>query len=200
MSLKIGIDLDNTIVVYNDLILDICYEKGIKIPQNLFTKEAISDFLKATGRNKEWTDIQALIYGPEMYRAKLAPGFSEFSTLVIKTNSKLALISNRSYYAAHDTEEKYNLHTCAKNWIDKNLPSTFESINFESCKGNKIRLASASNFDYFIDDLDEMVSGINVKIECIKINNQASMSQIKNKESQNVGLNWFGIAEKIFGS
>ena len=200
MSLKIGVDLDNTVVVYNELILDICYEEGIKIPPDLFTKEAISDFLKATGRNKEWTDIQALIYGPEMCRAKLAPGFSEFSALVFKTNSKLTLISNRSYYAAHDTEEKYNLHSCAKNWIEKNLPCTFESVNFENSTGNKIRLASASNLDYFIDDLDEMVSGINVKIECIKINNQASMFQIKNKESPNVVLNWFGIAKKIFGS
>lgn len=197
MGLKVGVDLDNTIVIYDELILEVCKELGVATPEDLVTKEKISNYLKQTGQNSKWTDIQALIYGPEMHRAKVAPGFLDFILTAKEEKSKLTLISNRSPFAAHDYKKKCNLHSCAKKWIKANIPNVFDEIFFKSLAEEKIKLASKMCFDYFIDDLDEMLNKIKVASKCLKINNCIETSSISDSTLKD-GYTWNEIAEKIF--
>ena len=60
---KIVIDLDNTVAIYDDLLLEICDEFGLNIPKECNTKLQISNHLKSTNRNNIWTEIQGICYG-----------------------------------------------------------------------------------------------------------------------------------------
>ena len=199
-NLKIGVDLDNTIATFDELILKICTDLHIDVPICCRTKASISRYLKDSGKNKEWTDIQAAIYGPKMHEAKVAAGFPKFVETAIAKNCTLTLISNRSFYAAHDFDKKYNLHESAKNWINTHLPNIFNHTHFEPSASEKIRIASELKFDFFIDDLDEMVSSIDVRYACIKVDYEQSDYGHAQMTDAKSGLNWFDITKIIFGS
>ena len=76
--MRIGIDFDNTIVCYDPLFYELGVSKGL-IPVNCpANKFAIRTHLSKTNRMKDWTTLQAEIYGREIWRADAFPGFFKF--------------------------------------------------------------------------------------------------------------------------
>ena len=71
--MKICIDLDNTIVIYDDLIRT--QANILNVPNNLINKKDIANYLRRNNLEYKWTEIQGLIYGPLMYKAKIAINF-----------------------------------------------------------------------------------------------------------------------------
>jgi len=160
---KICIDLDNTIAIYDDVIVQICKDLNIYLPPEIKRKKgAIANYLRAEGRNDLWTKIQGLCYGPYMHKAKVAKNFRKFVSLLVNSNYDLVLVSHKTKTPA--SGEKFNLHEAAENWIDKNLKNVFKEIFFEMSFKKKIQRINSLNPEFVIDDLPEVLAKIDLEI------------------------------------
>ena len=160
-NLAIGIDFDNTIVFYDDVIVEIAHDL-YSIPQTVApTKLGIRDYLRETNREEDWIKLQGLIYGKFIYKA------TPFLNVIcfLKFLSKFEWVS--VFIISHKTEfpfsgPKFNLHHAASNWIQRNLKIGDKSlihhdnIFFEETKNGKIARINEVKCDYFIDDLPEI--------------------------------------------
>jgi hypothetical protein len=159
----IGLDLDNTIVRYDDLIYDLALERGLiprETPQN---KMVIRDLLRAEDREREWTGIQGYIYGTGMEKATPFPGIKRFLEALPSLGLLPCIISHRSKtpYLGDNTD----LHQAAMNWLreegiagEQCLVSQ-EHIFFELTKEAKYQRIRQMNCILFIDDLVEFLTG-----------------------------------------
>ena len=159
----IGIDLDNTIVSYDDIFRREAVERKL-LPAELATdKEAIRDYLCGREEFDQWAQLQGHIYGPGISGAKPFPGVLEFFR-----RSKAAGI--RTCIISHKTEipysgASYDLRQSAVNWLGENgfleTASTGlqrDHITFASSRPEKITLITQSGCTHFIDDLPKILS------------------------------------------
>jgi hypothetical protein len=156
-KLIVGIDLDNTIVIYDDLIR--AEADLLNIPQNLKSKKDIADYLRNTNLENKWTEIQGLIYGPRMNKAKIAINFFDTVTELIKRNFEIVIISHRTKYSQYDGS--YDLHESASIWINENIFSKLMDVQIKVYFGEtideKIMIIRDQKVDYFIDDLNKIL-------------------------------------------
>ena len=116
----IGLDLDNTIVSYENAIVKIA-DEFTEIPNHIAkNKDKIKGFFIENNLEKKWTFYQGELYGPGMKYAKPYPGVIDFIKQVLVRDHKICIISHRSKkpYGGQD----YNLHIIARNWINMHLP------------------------------------------------------------------------------
>ena len=115
---KLGLDLDNTIIIYDKLFFKVASERNLVSNQINPTKQSIRDDLRLKGLDYEFTKIQSIVYGERILEAKIADGFKEFLN---KVYSKFDI-----YIVSHKTQfpiigQKYDLHKSALSWLKKNL-------------------------------------------------------------------------------
>ena len=75
--IKLGIDLDNTIICYDELIYKLAKKKFYKLNlnKNLNSKNIIKSEIINNYNNTEWTKLQGLIYGEKLnYASRLFKG------------------------------------------------------------------------------------------------------------------------------
>jgi len=162
VKLRIGVDLDNTIAIYDSIVGEIVLEKfGIDCGRHS-TKTGVAALLRSKGRERDWTITQGLMYGEKMKYAELANGSEAVLESLLKQNHTIKIISHRSLRP--DSGLDYNLHTAAYQWVRENLRNLFElhpdSISLTLCETKEIKIASikASNLDFFIDDLPAILT------------------------------------------
>ena len=174
----IGIDFDNTIVVYNNLFYKIALDKKLipaKFPKN---KIKIRDFLRNQNKDHEFTKLQSEVYGKRILDAEPAPNIFE-SLLKIKDEFKLIIISHKTKYPYYGT--KYNLHEAAISWLEKNnflssqgLNLSYEDIFFCTTKDVKLETINNSGCQFFIDDLPDILEFVDKKIKRVLYLNKQS--------------------------
>ena len=72
--MRIGLDFDNTISLYNKSIKVLAHQ-FIDLPSSVeLSKHGIRDYLRANDREKEWTRFQGELYGPGMDHALIQEG------------------------------------------------------------------------------------------------------------------------------
>ena len=157
----VGIDLDNTIAIYDKLIRN--QVNLLNVPIEFISKKSISDYLRSIGSNDEWTKLQGLIYGPLMDYAEVANGFLDTLGELIERNFEIIIISHRTNYSEYDG--LYDLHYFANKWIEKNIVSIsgknkIKKIIFAESIEQKIECISRENITYFIDDLPKILNHV----------------------------------------
>ena len=157
--LRIGTDLDNTVVCYEDIIRDFGRSAIGTLEEVDETKRGIRDFLRKEGRESEWTYFQGELYGPLMKDAK--PYRNALKTLkeFRKHGHEVFVVSHRSNkpYGGQD----YDLHGFARLWIDKNLVGsgvfTEEEVDKKvfllESREDKIKKVRELEINVFVDDL-----------------------------------------------
>jgi hypothetical protein len=158
----IGIDLDNTIAIYDKLIRN--QANLLNVPFKFKSKKEIADYLRDIDSEEEWTKLQGLIYGPLMEYAEVADGFLDTLKKLIDDNFDIIIISHRTQYSQYDG--LYNLHYFANKWIEKNIISKIgknkiKNIIFAETIDSKVNYISIENITYFIDDLPKVLNHIN---------------------------------------
>ena len=158
----VGLDFDNTIVNYDQVFYDVAMETGIVPKEIPVNKLAVRDFLRSIGREDCWTEMQGYVYGARMDNAQLYPGFIDFIQHVKNAGHSAVIISHKT---AHPfLGPKYDLHTAAYQWIEKNIciegrpVLSTESIFFEPTKEKKLERIAQLECDIFIDDLPEILT------------------------------------------
>ena len=117
----IGVDLDNTIICYDQLFKKVAYSLHL-LPKSFYgDKNKIRDFIisKKNGVNN-WKKIQGLVYGKYMKNAKLMNNFLNFLLLCEQKNHKLFIVSHKTKYG-HFDKEKIELRKESLKWIKRNI-------------------------------------------------------------------------------
>jgi hypothetical protein len=152
---RIGIDFDNTIVCYDAVFHQVARERSLVPPSVPISKQAVRDYLRATGREDVWTEMQGYVYGPRLREAQAYPGALEFIRRAGHAGHETFIVSHktRQPYAG----EAYDLHAAALSWIVQQGLDR-EQVFLELTKHDKLRRIDALECDYFIDDLPELLS------------------------------------------
>lgn len=159
----IGLDFDNTIVRYDQLFHRLAVERGL-IPDSLpATKQSVRDYLRAAGREREWTELQGLAYGPRIAEAEPFAGVKRFLALCRSAHIRVAVVSHKSRHPYRG--EQYDLHAAAHAFLEsKGFYETGdtglapESVYFEQSLPAKIGRIGELGCSAFVDDLPEVLA------------------------------------------
>jgi len=188
--IKLGLDFDNTIVCYDAAIAVLAEEMFDLPPEVPRTKLGLRDYLRAEGREPEWTVFQGELYGPGMRHAQPFEGAIETMLQLVAAGHELVIVSHRSRlpYAG----ELHDLHAAARGWVTERLQSTGlfvadnDSVNFLETRQQKIACIAEISCKVFLDDLPEVLedpefpsgtTGILFQPEC-KVNQEKNQPHI----------------------
>jgi hypothetical protein len=160
--MRIGIDFDNTIVCYDDAFHRAALDRGL-IPADVTpTKGGVRDWLRAAGREDDWTALQGYIYGARMDLAAPFPGVREFMRAAAKAGCEIDIVSHKTRHPYRG--EKYDLHKAALGWLetqgffdDATLGLERENVFLELTKDAKLARIGTLGCDSFVDDLPELL-------------------------------------------
>jgi len=157
----IGLDFDNTIVCYDQaiaLLAEELFELPADVPR---TKLGLRNFLRAAGREPEWTAFQGELYGPGMRYAKPFDGAIATMLQLVDAGYELVIVSHRSRrpYAG----EPHDLHAAARGWVAERLQCTglfaedYGCVNFLETRQEKVARIAELGCQAFLDDLPEVL-------------------------------------------
>lgn len=153
LRLRIGIDLDNTLADYTAPLERLCREHGVSVGAG-DAKLALRGFLRAAGREDEWTRLQGELYGPLMMEAEPFPGVGEFLAAAKREGAFCCVVSHRTRRPI--AGQPHDLHAAARRWLEirgfGELPAFFEET-----KSAKLARIASSDFTLFVDDLPELL-------------------------------------------
>ncbi|MCX6983192.1 MAG: hypothetical protein NT118_00385, partial [Lentisphaerae bacterium] len=160
-KLIIGVDFDNTVISYDDILFKLTQERGLSISFPC-SKKTLRDLLRQLPNGEiEWQKWQASMYGLRIGEARLIRHVGDFFRLCRMKKVSVYIISHKSEYAAQDTKG-INLRTAALKWMDDNhffsqdgLGLSQESIFFCNTRQDKIQKIKQLGCNIFIDDLEE---------------------------------------------
>ena len=162
MKKVIGIDLDNTIICYDELLFDVAFSKGLIEEHICKNKKTIRDEIrKSISGEIEWQKIQADIYGPLILKAKVFNGVKAFFNKARDLGYELYIISHKTRFASYD-KQNIDLRKAAMGFLRAHgfFSSTVsglreERVFFKSTRKKKIEKIKELGCTHFIDDLEE---------------------------------------------
>ncbi len=157
--MRIGIDFDNTIVCYDDLIYQCALQKKL-IPASIDkNKQSIRNYLRNKNDEELWTELQGYVYGPGIQFTKPYNDFISFLQLCKKNKIDVVIVSHKTKYPY--AGELYDLHAFAQKWLRDNgiigNDPLVSKVFFELTKEDKIRRIENLDCTHFIDDLPEFL-------------------------------------------
>lgn len=125
-------------------------------------KGNVRDYLRQSGREEDWIELQGYVYGARMQNASPFPGVLEFFTRCKQRGVTVCIISHKTRYpfrgAIHD------LHQAAQEWLEIHSfydPSGIgllpNQVYFELSKQEKLDRITRVGCSHFIDDLPEFL-------------------------------------------
>ena len=194
---RIGIDFDNTIVIYDELFYKVALERNL-IPINFSkNKLKIRNYLRKNNKENEFTNIQSEVYGKRIIDAIPAPNIFE-ALNKISNFYEINIISHKTKYPY--SGEKYDLHKAAINWLEKNKFLSISGLNIKNkniyflpTQEKKLATINNLNCSYFVDDLPEILKYIDKKTHRILYLNKQKMPT--NKFWDSTLYNWNKLPE-----
>ena len=158
----IGIDLDNTIIRYDNSLHKIALEQGLIDSSILRVKRAIRDEVRAKFGDEEWQKLQIAIYGSAINRAELMPGVWNFLHKIRLSGHSFVIVSHKTQYPNYGNS-RIDLRKAALDFLDKNkffsdieLGLQVDDVYFLSTRKQKVQKIKELGCKVFIDDLEEV--------------------------------------------
>jgi hypothetical protein len=161
--MRIGIDLDNTIISYDKAFQLAAKSKGLVAKDCNLNKKGIRNLIRQRENGElEWQKLQGYVYSEGLQNAKLFPGVFRFLWLCRERKFQVEVVSHKTEYG-HFDQRKISIRDIATNFLaTKSLISDvnplLQKITYKSTKQEKIDYIKQRNFDYFVDDLEEIVN------------------------------------------
>jgi thiamine kinase-like enzyme len=160
--MMIGVDFDNTLVSYDDLLERLARERGFLTADAVRGKKSIRDLVgQLPDGDVEWQKLQGIMYGPRLDEAQLIPGAREFFRACHQRDIRVVIISHKTEYAGYD-ETRTNLRQAALAWMEKNgvfardgFGLRREDVHFAATRAEKIGAIQQLGCTLFVDDLEE---------------------------------------------
>ncbi len=158
----IGVDFDNTLVSYDDLLLQLAQERGLIDRRGLKGKKSIRDQIRQLPSGDiEWQKLQGLLYGSRMGEAQLIAGVPGFFHACRQRRVRTVVVSHKTEYSGYD-DTRTNLRQAALAWMKAHSffdPDGFgfrpEDVHFASTRAEKIETIKRLGCTVFVDDLEE---------------------------------------------
>ena len=162
-ALRIGIDLDNTLVCYDELFHSVALDEGLIESSTPRSKERIRDLIRLLpDGERKWTRLQAIVYGPRMSGATAFTGAADFVRHCSALKMNAVVVSHKTQFAMLDGTP-VDLRESARAWMTSQRffdPTACglspEDVFFESTRVEKIERIRALGCTHFIDDLLEV--------------------------------------------
>ena len=198
----IGIDFDNTIILYDKVFYNIALElrfieKNIS-PIKFLIREKVRSL--PDGEMK-WRKLQTIVYGKNIQYGEVAPGFLDFIKKCRQKKNKVFIISHKTSYA--QLEGKHiDLHFPALCWLQENnffdiLGFKRTEIFFLETREEKLKYIKKLNCDVFIDDLVEVFLESEFPKNTLKILYNPHKLSYPTKPEDVVEVNHFKDVEQI---
>ena len=158
----VGVDFDNTLASYDDLLERLVRERGL-IPGNSAPgKKTIRDRIRQLPEGEvEWQKLQGILYGPRMNEAQLMAGVTEFFQACRQHGVRCVIVSHKTEYAGYD-DTHTNLRQAALAWMETHrffesdgLGLRREDVYFAATRAEKLATIKQLGCSLFVDDLEE---------------------------------------------
>ncbi len=161
-GLRVGIDFDNTIASYDELMHESAVSWGLIDRAGRGDKKGIRDQLRQLpGGENHWRRLQTFAYGEGMPRARPMEGVRDFLRFCRAHGIPVWIVSHKTEYNNFGPPV-VNLRQAALDWLDEqgffDEATTGlgpERVFFESTLEEKVARISKLNLSHFIDDLEE---------------------------------------------
>ena len=176
----IGIDFDNTIVLYDDLFYKYALKKKYISPETERTKIAVREYLISNNKESLYTKMQGIIYGNYILEAPVQVYLKSALINLRKLGHQISIVSHKTKYPIEG--DKINLHEAAFKWLEENnfinkdiLGNDYKNIFFEESLSDKINRIHQLKCDFYIDDLPKILYLINDNVIKILFNSNTNM-------------------------
>lgn len=163
--MNIGVDLDNTLINYDAAFLVAAEFLQINLPVAFRSKTRIREFLRTQPNGEStWQKLQGLAYGRYACKhARLYPGVRRFLWRCRWQGEQVTVIS-------HKTEQ---LRQAAIDFLTlqgvlDGQNSLIQAIIFKNTREEKLACIAEQTFDWFIDDLPEIIDTLK-EMERLKV-------------------------------
>jgi hypothetical protein len=159
--MHIGLDFDNTIVIYDRLFHRAALERGLiaaGVPQR---KREVRDAIRLLpGGEDAWTELQGIVYGRRMAEAEPAPGVEAFLAACSAAGVRVSIISHKTEFPA--IGERVSLRQAAQAWLaDRGFLARHgiaaADVLFLGTLAEKLAAIAAGACTHFVDDLVEVL-------------------------------------------
>lgn len=159
--MRIGIDLDNTIIFYDNAFVAAAKERGL-VPDGFSgNKQQVRDQIRTLPNGEiEWQKLQGHVYGKGITSASLFPGVANFIRKATADGHQLFIVSHKTEFGHYD-DSRTNLREAALSLLEDNgffstLGFERANISFHATRSEKVDHILALGLDWFIDDLVEV--------------------------------------------
>lgn len=167
--MHLGIDFDNTIICYDQVIYHSAIEQNL-VPQDIpISKQVIRDHIRKIHGDFAWTKMQAITYGKAIQEAKPFEGVNDFFLMLIERRISWEIISMKRQFP--DSGDSYDLREAALNWLNAQPFMSGDLIKnrvtFADTQEGKLEVISEHGCTHFIDDLVEIFRHPNYSREVV---------------------------------
>jgi hypothetical protein len=161
--MNIGIDLDNTLVDYDEAFRASTEFLKIPVPLSVLSKSQIREFIRSQPDGEHiWQKLQGLAYGRYVpSHAKLCPGAKRFLWRCRQQGHRVSVVSHKTEYGHFDIE-KISLRGIATKFLENHglwgtNHALIQELIFTNTREEKIICINKRAFDWYIDDLYEVI-------------------------------------------
>jgi hypothetical protein len=157
---SIGLDFDNTVVIYDRLMHRCAVELYGMPPSVTAGKKAIrSWFWSQPDGNTPWTELQGIIYGTRIGEADVAPGLEELLVACARAGVKVGIVSHKTEFPA--LGPRVSLRQAARDFLEARgfftrLGLAREDVFFEGTLEEKVQRVGRQGHTAFVDDLPDV--------------------------------------------
>ena len=174
--MKVGIDLDNTLICYDQAFARVGREEGLLPPSFEGTKVDVKRaLLEKRPDGLLWESLQGLVYGRRIDAAVLFDGVATFLRACRARGDAVTIVSHKTELAHHDPL-RTDLRQSALRWMESNgffeakgLGLGRQHVYFEGTRDEKVGRIRALECDVFVDDLAEVLGHAEMPAACRKI-------------------------------
>jgi FMN phosphatase YigB (HAD superfamily) len=152
----VGVDLDNTIICYDQAFHRAAIERGWIDPATPAAKTAVKKSVVGKVGDRAWTELQGFVYGPGLDAATAYPGAAAFFAECAGQGIRTVIISHKTQYAA--AGPRYDLREAAAAWLKSSGLFNFadDSVVFTDTRAAKLDAVRKLGCQTLIDDLPEV--------------------------------------------
>lgn len=162
MDYVIGVDFDNTLVSYDEVLRRVAVQQGLLVSAVRSGKREIRDQVRqSVDGERAWQRVQSVVYGARMDEAQLIEGVPMFFKRCQRAGIPVSIVSHKTEFAGPD-ETHTNLRATAMTWMAQHrffdadgLGLSERDVYFESTRGEKIERIRQLRCTHFVDDLEE---------------------------------------------
>jgi len=155
---RVGVDLDNTIICYDQAFHRAAMERGWIDEAVPARKSAVKQAILEKLDNQAWTELQGFVYGPGLAFATPYPGVLEFFRECARRTIPACIISHKTRQAV--AGPPYELREAALRWLEESgigdLVGRSGGVLFTDTRSAKLEAVRDLGCRLLIDDLPEV--------------------------------------------